>query len=256
MAKCKSTLLSVIRGSIAGTTFTANTFCAIIARVRTIPTNPSTTRQQEIRASFSQARAIWPTLTRTVRNGWDQWAATVSLMGPTGEYHVPGRQWFIGILATVYYLAQRGIVFFAPLHSPPVLHGLISTPIAVITNPPTGNGYTITLNPITTEQLRAFTFRSIAFTDDRNFFQGPFLTETLLESHQTLVSDPIVLTRTDLVSTSVYFEHLRLISVNGPIRISDDIFLRITATAADSRVSPMALVVIGKKNRQIMPKAA
>jgi hypothetical protein len=226
--------MSVIRGSIGGVTYSANTFCAIIARARTVPVNTNTTYQQMIRSCFTQAKAIWPTLTRAQRNGWDVWADTVHLTGPTGPYTVPGRQWYQGIRGLVYYLALRGVTFGTASHNPPTISGLISTPVWTTEAPATGAGYIITLTPVTTELLTAYTSRSPAFTDDRNFYQGPWLPETLLSETQTLVADPIELERTDLVAGSVYFERLRLVTKQGPFRVSAEIILRITAlTAAD-----------------------
>jgi hypothetical protein len=255
MAKVKSHLFSVMRGSVAGITYTANTFSAIIARARTTPTNPSSPRQQQVRAAFTQAKTVWQTLSRIVRNAWDAWADTVTLSGPLGPYTVPGRQWFIGIRGLIYYLAQRGLVFFGSLNSAPVIPGLLPIPLWVVTSPPSGAGYTITFSPITTEQLRAFTFRSIAWLDDKNFFQGPFLTETLLAAHQTLISDPIVLDRIDLTADSVYFEHIRIICVSAPFRISQDLFLRITAVSGASAAIPAVRVIEGKKGRIALPAA-
>lgn len=245
MAKCKSTIFSVLRGSIAGITYTANTFCSIVARARTIPTNTNTQYQQQIRACFTQAKTIWPTLTRAVRLAWDNWAATVTLQGPTGPYTVPGRQWYQGIRATVYYLTLRGIPFGTASNNAPTIHGLLPIPVWIVEAPATGNGYAIEFSPITTELLTVYATRSQAFTDDRNYFSGPWECDTLIAASQALVSDPVTITRTDLVVGSVYFERIRLITKQGPFRISEELILRVTALAsadlADSR--PTAAVV-------------
>lgn len=253
MAKVKSHLFSVMRGSIAGITYTANTFCSIIARARTIPTNTNTQYQQQIRACFTQAKAIWPTLARNIRAGWDNWAATVTLMGPTGPYTVPGRQWYQGIRATVYYLALRGAAFGTASNAAPTTHGLISMGIWVVTAPATGDGYKITFSPITLEKLLYYATRSQAFTDDRNYFSGPFESDTLITESQTLVSDPVILERTDLEPGSIYFERIRTISHAGPFRVSEELILRIEAlTSSDAQATPRVTAV----TRNRLPRAA
>lgn len=246
MAKCKSHLMSVIRGSVAGITYTANTFCSIIARNRTIPTNTNTNRQQQIRSCFTQAKAIWPTLSRAIRDGWDAWARTVTLSGPTGDYTIPGRQWYMGIRATVYYLALRGVSFGTASNNAPVIHGLIPIPVYLTAKPTTGAGYKITFAPITTELLIAYAMRSGAHGDDKNFYAGPWNSETLLSGTQTLISDPITLERTDLVTGDIYFEHIRLISKQGPFRISHDLILRIAAQSSTADDDPVVHIVPGR----------
>lgn len=253
MAKCKSTLMSVIRGSVAGITFTANTFCSIIARARTIPTNTNTQYQQQIRACFTQAKAIWPTLTRAIRGAWDNWAATVTLMGPTGPYTVPGRQWYMGIRALVYYLTLRGISFGTASHAAPTTHGLIAMGIWTVSAPATGIGYTIEFSPITTELLTYYATRSQAFTDDRNFYSGPWESDTLIAESQLLVSDPVELERSDLVTTSIYFERIRAVSHQSPFRVSEELILRIQAQAGADAVSNVKVVAA---RRSSVPRAA
>lgn len=253
MAKCKSLLMSVIRGSIGGITYTSNTFCSIIARSRTIPTNTNTQRQQQIRACFTQAKAIWPTLTRSIRAAWEQWAQTVTLQGPTGPYTVPGRQWYQGIRGTAYYLALRGVSFGTLSNNAPTTHGLISPGVWAVAVPTTGNGYKITFSPITLELLTYFTFRSTPQTDDKNYFSGPFDTETMLSMSQTLIADPVILERTDLVLGAVYFERIRVISHQGPLRVSEQLIIRLTATAHAGNGQEIKATVI---TRRALPKAA
>lgn len=73
-----------IRGSIGGTTFSANRG-GPYARNRTVPVNPNTPAQQDVRALVSQLTSLWyNTLTVAQRQSWDDYAENVPLPNSLG----------------------------------------------------------------------------------------------------------------------------------------------------------------------------
>lgn len=74
-----------IRGSIGGTTYSRNRY-GNYARNRTIPVNPNTPLQQQIRSAISVARDAWfNTLTAAQRSDWGVYAANVAMTNRLGS---------------------------------------------------------------------------------------------------------------------------------------------------------------------------
>lgn len=72
-------------GSIAGNTFARNRYGSYV-RSRTVPVNPNSTLQQEIRAIMSTVRDAWfETLTTAQRAAWAVYAANVQVPNRLGE---------------------------------------------------------------------------------------------------------------------------------------------------------------------------
>jgi hypothetical protein len=74
-----------ISGSIGGTTYARNK-SGTYARQRTKPINPSSSRQQIVRAIISSCRTIWAdTLTAAQRAAWALYANNVAMVNRLGE---------------------------------------------------------------------------------------------------------------------------------------------------------------------------
>lgn len=83
--KFKGTIIGEASGSLASMVFAHNRGGQYI-RQRTIPTNPNTTYQQEIRSLVSQLTSAWyNVLTEDQRMLWDAYALAVPLLDPLGE---------------------------------------------------------------------------------------------------------------------------------------------------------------------------
>lgn len=96
MAKILSPIDSVRRGSVAGTTYTANKYSAIVARARVVPVNPQTGPQNLVRNAFKEACDRWRSvLTAAERTTWGLAASYMPYAGPLGTYYVGGRNLFI-----------------------------------------------------------------------------------------------------------------------------------------------------------------
>jgi len=83
-------------GSIAGNTHARNRYGNYI-RARTKPVNPSTARQQAIRAAIAQLTARWSqTLIAAQRTAWNLYADSVNMKNKLGEVvHLSGFNHFI-----------------------------------------------------------------------------------------------------------------------------------------------------------------
>lgn len=94
--KFTSPVYSAVSGSIAGLTYAHNRG-GMYARQRTIPTDPATARQLEMRDILSGLVTSWGTvLTAAQRAAWDLYGENVPTTGPLGgEVLLSGQQWFI-----------------------------------------------------------------------------------------------------------------------------------------------------------------
>lgn len=83
--KFKSPIISQASGSLAGATFAHNKG-GLYMRARSIPTNPNTPQQQQIRSLVASLTAAWLNeLDATQREGWEIYAANVPLLDRLGE---------------------------------------------------------------------------------------------------------------------------------------------------------------------------
>ena len=92
----KSSIFGQASGSLAATTFSHNRFGQYV-RNRTIPVNPSTLRQQDVRAVFSSLAADWSeVLDQGQRQAWNLYGETVDMLNKLGDVvHLTGLNHFI-----------------------------------------------------------------------------------------------------------------------------------------------------------------
>lgn len=93
----KSPVFSQASGSIAGITYSHNKG-GMYTRARSIPTNPNTQNQTEVRNALTQLAVAWSTdLNATQRSGWQTWAANTPFTNALGDpINLSGQQAFIG----------------------------------------------------------------------------------------------------------------------------------------------------------------
>lgn len=81
----KSGLMTQASGSLGGLTASHNKG-GLYLRARTVPTNPNTTFQQEIRGFMSTLTSLWGnTLTALQREAWATYAAAMEIVNPLGD---------------------------------------------------------------------------------------------------------------------------------------------------------------------------
>jgi hypothetical protein len=106
MALVRSTILSVISGSINGTTFSRNASGAY-ARNRTVPVNPNTPTQVQARAALSINAVAWKTLTDAQRDTWRDYAQNTPVQNRIGEtIHLSGFAWFMKINSFISFIGE------------------------------------------------------------------------------------------------------------------------------------------------------
>jgi hypothetical protein len=65
-----SALVADVRGKLNGTVFSRNRYAAYV-RTKVTPSNPQSTRQQEVRSKFAHLSSYWRVLTQQQRDAWN-----------------------------------------------------------------------------------------------------------------------------------------------------------------------------------------
>jgi len=82
--RIKSALLTQASGSIGGLT-ACHDSGGIVFKPRTIPTDPKTARQVEVRSAVSTLSSSWARLTQAQRDAWTLYGQNVPTTGPLGS---------------------------------------------------------------------------------------------------------------------------------------------------------------------------
>ncbi len=194
MAKILSPNWSIIRGSIAGITYTANRHAAIVARQRVAPTNPNSNRQVEVRSSFAEAGAQWSKLSPVDKEDWKGYAQGTVYSGPTGNYTLTGRTSFIASFTLSSYMDIIEAGIHPVILTAPLTPGFLNLgPIQILPiSGPSQTGFTISVTNSTPEDVVALINVSRAYSNSRFSDPGvydPDLTQLLpigAESSQPL----------------------------------------------------------------------
>lgn len=96
MALVKSQTWTSISGSVGGVTW-ARSAQGYYMRARTVPVNPTTEFQQQVRTGFTNLVNRWTTiLTENQRESWRLYAQNVPVIGPLGDaVNISGQNWYI-----------------------------------------------------------------------------------------------------------------------------------------------------------------
>ncbi|MEE9552650.1 MAG: hypothetical protein V3W18_00015 [candidate division Zixibacteria bacterium] len=175
MAKILSQIATVIRGSIGGITFLANSSQSIVARARVSPVNPSTQAQTDIRTGFSFANQRWQDMDQAERDGWEDYADSLVYTGPTGTYDVPGRQVWLGNASFLQFLNNSGLATITVIDTPPVTTGFAKFDLIQAVDPGVpGVGFDLNLLQSTGDDMDVLINISLGFNPSRNRFKGPW----------------------------------------------------------------------------------
>lgn len=214
MAAILSPVWSIIRRSIAGTTYTANTYHAIVARQRVAPVQPNTLYQTLIRSSMSQAASNWKTASQAERDMWYAYSLTVTYQGPLGPYAPGARQLFMAQFALRAYLQKRGLSVIEPRNYAPVTPGRLPGTVSVgeYVAPP-GTGIVVGIDSPGPEGTTWHSNISIAHDATRNFWKGPYIVRDA-QTASVDVPSAVVIPFTGLIAGRIYFT--RTIGVTNP----------------------------------------
>jgi hypothetical protein len=182
VAKCKSTILSMIRGSMGGITFLATQTQSMVMRARVSPTQPHTSYQEQLKVAFKQAVSWYKAFTQANVDAWNSYAANIWLSGPFGPYRPTGRQLMVGNIAMQQYLVARGAAFTGASHT----MGIGATApftLPTVTVLAAASGHTgFKIHVVNNDAATAVVWCEIsdAYSLTRNYFKGPFKGSTLL----------------------------------------------------------------------------
>ncbi len=91
----KSQVFTQVSGSIGGTTFSHNR-AGMYTRARSIPVNPNSLFQNQVRAGMSAAVMAWMAMQPAYRQEWNNYGANVPTTNKLGdEIFLTGQNWFI-----------------------------------------------------------------------------------------------------------------------------------------------------------------
>lgn len=226
MARVKSHIFSTMRGSVAGITYFANQFHQILARHRTSPVDPSTTRQGQVRQAFGAASILFEALTPVEQGRWNDYAQTLTFPNPLGPIQVPGRQVAVGNLGLREYLETLGEAFTATVDTSPTTTGFLTmSPLSIGGPTAPGTGFSVNIGNPNPEDINVVVEQSLIFNSTRNRFKGPFLSSSL-QVEKVLTGVTGVLDITVGANDDIVFVRLRAISETGPVRTSRPVILR------------------------------
>lgn len=232
MARMLSPLASILRGSIAGLTFTANQFHQIVVRQKTAPVQPNTTPQTDIKLAFTSAESAWEGLTEAVQRNWENYAGATPLSGPLGDYTITGRLMFHAVFGLVFYMNATLAAGMSTVTTAPPTPGFAQLPNFTVGPPGLGeNGVRISATiPIFDQDMFMFAQRSIVYSPTRKRFKGPWDSAT----NQAVDFAAGVEGEIDFIGLEVddvIFVHIRGIITPAPHRIAQDIIIRAVAVA-------------------------
>jgi hypothetical protein len=226
MARVKSHLMSIMRGSVGGITYLSGPNHQIVARVRTSPVNPQTTRQSQMRSEFSGAAARWNALTPAQRRDWKNYAETITIENPVDNFVPSGRQMFIGNIGTREYLTVRGITFTDYLDTAPLYPGrLVVENLDVIAPASSHTGFQVQVTNPNPEGIYMYGWISPVQNPARNTYQGKMNSESF-ESVNIASLGSGVLAFDVGIDDQVFFARIRLISEEAGFRTSAQYQLR------------------------------
>lgn len=231
MAKIVSSPWSIIRGSIAGTTYLSGRNHAIIARQRTAPTQPNTNARTIVRTAMSTAVVAWELLDDTVRTAWAAYAQTVTYIGPLGPYKPTGRELAIGQWILSRFLQEFGdeSASISTSMVAPELAGQLSTPDHHVGRPDVGTGFSINLFNLNDEAVVSYIEGSLGQSSARNYYKGPFVPQTT-QSHQFAGGADHTFQVATPTAGRVYFVRVRSIEAAEGRRMSPAYIVRAVST--------------------------
>lgn len=168
MAKIISPVWSIIRGSIAGTTYLTTPAGMIIGRQRTSPVNPMSEHQSRVRAALSQVVAEWEALTQAERDDWDVYAAGQGRA-------LTGRQEFISGHSLFRYIENLGVLPVGATYFSTIPEfASRPTVTCTFTAPSAGVGFKASVTNFGQIEIMALMSSSGPCNPSRQFWKGPW----------------------------------------------------------------------------------
>ena len=161
-------------GSIAGNTFARNRYGNYV-RARTVPVNPNSVGQQQVRAALGELTARWSqTLTNVQRVAWNLYGSSVEMLNRLGEtVHLTGFNHYIrsnlALNRSGYPVVDDGPTIFELPAADPLLSATGSEATQQITTV-----YDDTMDWDTEDNGHLWIYMGTPQNPQRNFFDGPW----------------------------------------------------------------------------------
>jgi len=216
--KYKSPLISQGSGSVAGCVFSHNRFGAYI-RNRTVPVNPGSIAQTDIRTHFSNAATQWKmTLDDMQRQSWNEYAAAVPKIDPLGDtIFLTGFNWYVAVNSL------RGFLGMTPLEQGPVTYNQTVLSMVSFTADATADEFSVTFNNAD-EWAIAVGGRLVLFIGGptnftRFFFKGPFSFIGTVSGAVVPPTSPAVVPFDGIAADVKYWLRAIALSVDGRLSV-------------------------------------
>lgn len=191
MALYKSHLVTQASGSVGGTTY-AHTGSGLYMRARSIPVNPNTGNQLEVRAAMTNLVNAWTNiLTPAQRNAWDLYGANVPVTNALGDtINLSGQNWYIACNVPRLQAVSKLGTTIARVNAAPVIfdRGDFTTPVPTIdVSSGISTAYTNTDTWAAAVENVLLIYEGRPANASRNYFKGPF---RLIDSVEGAVVPP------------------------------------------------------------------
>lgn len=221
--KFKSQIATAVSGSVGGTTYAHNQG-GLYMRARSIPTNPNTLAQQNVRNAMKYLTTYWQnTMTAAQRTGWATYAKNVPLVDTLGDTRpINALSMFVRCNSPRFAnLTATGVVV-----APPTIYSLatFTTPVAAAVASTLSVVFTNTDLWATLTGGHLFQYLSTPQSTTINFWKGPYSYVGRIDGlTATPPTSPKVVTGVTTVVGAKYF-------------------MRFTASNADGRLSSSQVV--------------
>jgi len=229
--KAKSHIFSNMRGSVGGITYSTNQYDQIIGRARTIPVQPNTNAQQEMKAAFAYYAAHWRNESGVNRANWERYANTVNFSGPLGTYQVGGRQLYCGNLAANLVAVERSGIPHSFGTTAPAGDGFVNLEkVALVDLSGPGTGFAVAITP---PEGYSDCFCAIQISSPQsptvNYYKGPF-NSTLWRATEIPTYTTQLVEVPGLIEDARYFVRVHMLSPGEQAYSSSPIILSTVAT--------------------------
>ena len=220
MAQYLSPLVTILRGSVSGCTFTATRTASLAIRRRVKGCQLNNNNQIFARSALASAAWLWRSITSAQRSNWAVYGASVSKTKPTGSYFLTGREAMIGATQFAIMMAERGLISGDPDGSAPTLSGWLPIPtITIVPLIASGTGFRIQYSLPSSVTIDLCYARTAGGSPTRESKAIPLDHSTWTK--QTIVgpaSGYIVIT--GLTAGQAYWYVFRALATSNPYRIS------------------------------------
>jgi len=226
----KSQVLTQASGSVGGVTYSHNAG-GMYQRARTIPTNPQSGFQTQVRNAMTELVNAWTEiLTPAQRAGWDLYASNVPTTNALGDpINLSGQNWYIGVNTPLLQAVSKFTSALARIDSASGIfdRGDFTDPVPAWTET---SGLSMTFDNTDAwaneDNAAMFVFQGRPQNASRNFFKGPFRIVGAIEGDA--VTAP----------TSPFTVTAFILGLSGfPVLENEAIWTGISVIRADGRIS-------------------